>query len=76
MDALRLEVNGSRSVLVCGAGLAGLSAALELAERGYKVRRSLIVPTRSFTEAHAELANAERRAEAYPRFSGDDQGER
>lgn len=28
---------GSKSVLIVGAGLAGLSAALELAERGYKV---------------------------------------
>ena len=34
---LALDVPGSRTALILGGGLAGLSAALELAERGYAV---------------------------------------
>jgi carotenoid phi-ring synthase / carotenoid chi-ring synthase len=34
---LRLDPSGSRTALVVGGGIAGLSAALELAERGYRV---------------------------------------
>jgi len=36
-DPVKLEDNVNRSVLVIGAGLAGLSASLELAERGFSV---------------------------------------
>jgi hypothetical protein len=36
-DPPNFKKRGSKSVLIIGAGLAGLSAALELSERGYKV---------------------------------------
>jgi isorenieratene synthase len=43
-DPDKLDNNNKRNVLVIGAGLAGLSASLELAERGYDVTLREVLP--------------------------------